>query len=1316
MLIGEREERKTDNRILSETAELLVRSLVIICRNFDNIPFIASCDYVSHTVCIAATSIHQLVEEKGDFGEVSASFFIHFCHLLECLYDPYFTWRHFLTGNPAEFHKLPSFQPALLHVEVVPFIYDCFQTLLIERYPHLSVELVHVLGAVISGAQHNALRAICPATVNIIMGIVSHSKANTQVRRTAVQCFVIMVQVLNKSSPDQRQIEVGTIIQLYQDSVMELVTSEWHEKSLQTLCEVTQEQIQQVMVDNHMLHTIITIIEECARFPSEKQILVSECIKTMTAMLIGSSIGKERLTKSAGYERLFSALKNVGQPSKELLHALLAMAAEEELSEQSKLMNADVLLAMVRWLADIDAITSSGYKTLSCERGVILAVCQVLEQHNKLSQKAANELIKLLEVLASHSITSYELKQIMWLLGLLTQFPYRVQLLHAVSSVARKDSVKGTHLNRAFPNVETEMDGISVPGIKKWPGAGYGFSFHCWVRLDNVDEQPVSPTNYRRQLFNLLTSGGTGLEVFFRPDGALVVGINTKKEFLTASVSDFPLLDGQWHCLDICHIAARRPFGQNQLTVYIDGIQRMVAGVKSPAMTEIYEHCSIGDTLSSSSAVFTTVNFFPFCCHLRSVRLVPWCQRHTNTASTESKSGERGGMMDRGLLPSLMNQVPELLHSGRCVQPPPMDPNVKSFPAGMQDTIWGMPTSLKGQVGLACLFHEALSVQQVKMLYEGGPNCQALYALDDAAEFMELTSKLVFCFSPAAYFNNLCLDLAPSNKYDGHVMAAHCQTYSIKNVISGVGGVHVLFPILENASKSDEGPDLSFLSPTVEKECRLIEGRSGSVDSDEWEILPSSSYSDWKLEQNPVSGFLSLLKNIIAGSPINQEQLLKNNGLAIVGVLLTKAKPHLIDVNVLMAVQLLIEMSREVPNPVLLRSLYQHILFNFKIWSRSQFHIRIGHVQYISTVIKDDRKYFRKRYGIQFLLDVIRQYYSTCAVLSSDDSKTIRVSLLGLIKYYMQKELNVKEVAAVLGFLSSVKDETLLLEVLDMLISYMDSKTCKDQIFLLLFEPHAGDTLYCLFVDKNYSMEFKYKLLKFPLTSNQSANRVYERNKARLRLFSGSSSVGMYPGLIAMLQDQSISLEVTSMLLDQILSTDTSAAYAGALSLLHSLSLSDLELKLEAARRILTATFMKSNATHLLAKQVGWQDCITRLLVKRPISTPEQELSSPLPDLMSFDEDNLELEPASVSKHVTVFENEIKEVAETVTNAVADNIHYAADNISSAVASAYSVFRQKTVEMQDTTALLIISTEYTFSNQIGTYLHLHPANNTVYND
>jgi hypothetical protein len=55
------------------------------------------------------------------------------------------------------------------------------------------------------------------------------------------------------------------------------------------------------------------------------------------------------------------------------------------------------------------------------------------------------------------------------------------------------------------------------------------------------------------------------------------------------------------------------------------------------------------------------------------------------------------------------------------------------------------------------------------------------------------------------------------------------------------------------------------------------------------------------------------------------------------------------------------------------------------------------------------------------------------------------------------------------------------------------------------------------------------------------SDRIYERSKSRLRLQDasvlGGNSVGMYPGLIAMLQDQQLSMEVTAMLLDQILST-----------------------------------------------------------------------------------------------------------------------------------------------------------------------------------
>lgn len=48
------------------------------------------------------------------------------------------------------------------------------------------------------------------------------------------------------------------------------------------------------------------------------------------------------------------------------------------------------------------------------------------------------------------------------------------------------------------------------------------------------------------------------------------------------------------------------------------------------------------------------------------------------------------------------------------------------------------------------------------------------------------------------------------------------------------------------------------------------------------------------------------------------------------------------DVQVLMAVQLLIEFARDFPDQTLLQNVYQYILFDMRIWCRSQFHVRIG--------------------------------------------------------------------------------------------------------------------------------------------------------------------------------------------------------------------------------------------------------------------------------------------------------------------------------------------------------------------------------------
>jgi len=119
------------------------------------------------------------------------------------------------------------------------------------------------------------------------------------------------------------------------------------------------------------------------------------------------------------------------------------------------------------------------------------------------------------------------------------------------------------------------------------------------------------------------------------------------------------------------------------------------------------------------------------------------------------------------------------------------------------------------------------------------------------------------------------------------------------------------------------------------------------------------------------------------------------------------------------------------------------VIFSIPIFQNSAFNlICIGHIQYICTVVKEDRRFYRRRYGVQFVLDTISQFHGASSLTSSadeigpdvcmegaltpEDTKTLRGALLSLIKYFIVKDVNVKEVTAILGFLSTVKEEPLV--------------------------------------------------------------------------------------------------------------------------------------------------------------------------------------------------------------------------------------------------------------------------------------------------
>ena len=128
-----------------------------------------------------------------------------------------------------------------------------------------------------------------------------------------------------------------------------------------------------------------------------------------------------------------------------------------------------------------------------------------------------------------------------------------------------------------------------------------------------------------------------------------------------------------------------------------------------------------------------------------------------------------------------------------------------------------------------------------------------------------------------------------------------------------------------------------------------------------------------------------------------------------------------------MASQLLVELAQSSQDQKLLYQVYHHILFDFRIWSRSQFCVQIGHIQYLSTLIKSDRKYFRRKFGVQFLLDVVRNHYCENLDLLPEDCKTIRVAIFGLIKYFLQREVSAKEAIPVVTFILAIKNEKVIL-------------------------------------------------------------------------------------------------------------------------------------------------------------------------------------------------------------------------------------------------------------------------------------------------
>uniref|UniRef100_A0A8C3EXT2 Neurobeachin like 1 n=1 Tax=Corvus moneduloides TaxID=1196302 RepID=A0A8C3EXT2_CORMO len=773
--------------------------------------------------------------------------------------------------------------------------------------------------------------------------------------------------------------------------------------------------LQAIFLNSNCFEHLIRLLQNCkVSFPLSGHLdsLAVSTIQALTAVMHKSPAAKEVFKERIGYAHIYEVLKSLGQPSRELLEELMNMAVEGDHMAVGILgiSNVQPLLLLIQWLPELEShelqiFISNWLRRICCidrqsratcvNANMVIRIIETLNSHSALHCTCAENLIALLGSLGSQSMGSEELLQLVRLLRPeepRVAHPYAVPVMRALLAMARKQGMASA---LQYFNLHHSMAGIAVPAIHRWPGSA--FSFNAWLCLDQdrVDPGTTGKSGKRKQLYSFFTGSGMGFEAFITCSGVLVVAVCTKREYATVMLPDHCFFDSLWHNITIVHVPGKRPLGQSLVYIYVNGQQKVSAPLRFPAMNESFASCCIGSAgQRTTTPPPSQIPDPPF-----SSPVMP----HRTSLGGILATGSWGGVLGK----------PEFI--------------TKMISAGTQDSEWGCPTSLEGQLGSVIIFHEALQPSQVKALYLAGPNCLTPWKSQEA-EVADLPSKVLLHYTPKACRNPICLDLS-ANLLHGRLTGNKVVNWDIK----------VKVELTLTLTKTTEKSDLVGENTTC--------------------FVP-------RLEKNIIATFILMIKHFIQGHQVNQENLIHSHGVATLGALLQKVPRVLMDVNVLMAVQLLIEQVSVEKNTQLLQQMYQHLLFDFSIWNSGDFPFRIGHIQYLSTIIKDSRRLFRKKYGVQFLLDTLRIYYGD---LAPDDLRTIRTSLYGLIKYFLSKGGTHEEIQSIVGYIAATSDEEQLCGILDVLFSLLHSSPTPDQLFLLLFEPGNADILYALLLHQRYS-------------------------------------------------------------------------------------------------------------------------------------------------------------------------------------------------------------------------------------------------------
>lgn len=223
------------------------------------------------------------------------------------------------------------------------------------------------------------MRAVCPATVSILINILSKWECNVELRSIALKCFAKMTIVLHRSSPVERQIDLLTVCQLYLDVIQsltntkEFLTRPFDDKfdlstnderyiDLNALtsaidnikCILSEDQsrapICYAMIEANFLSILVNIPKQIRQWEFDTQKLAASVVHAIVLLTRASTTAMNSLRANSYITQLFSGVRSLGKPTKALVERCIDLAFNEEKNEVAA---GEVVLNLIEWIKDM---------------------------------------------------------------------------------------------------------------------------------------------------------------------------------------------------------------------------------------------------------------------------------------------------------------------------------------------------------------------------------------------------------------------------------------------------------------------------------------------------------------------------------------------------------------------------------------------------------------------------------------------------------------------------------------------------------------------------------------------------------------------------------------------------------------------------------------------------------------------------------------------------------------------------------------------------------------------------------------------------